>query len=148
MLLPKFSQIPLSWRESSRLCLLKAVATACLPPLTGTSKNRTLTEKQAHPYNHWLQLAIDPGATRQNNKLLYCRKMGWQNKNLAFFPTFSPAAHRKKYIKTSTKRTPVLQLCVWMAVTILSHSVPSLKPTVDAMICVRRCTNFHMETYI
>lgn len=76
----------------------------------------------------------------------YCIAEKWDGRIRIsfFFPTFSPAsAHCTKYIKTSTKRTPVLQLCVWMAVTILSHSVPSLKPTVDvdAMICVRRCTN-------
>lgn len=108
-------------------------------------KQNTHKETSTPPYSHWLQLVSDPGAARQNNKLLYCHKWDGRIRISLFFPTFSPAsAHRKKYIKTSTKRTPVLQLCVWMAVTILSHSVPSIQPKADAMICVR-CTNAYAK---
>lgn len=53
-------------------------------------KQNTHKETSTPPYSHWLQLVSDPGAARQNNKLLYCHKWDGRIRISLFFSNFFP----------------------------------------------------------
>ena len=102
-------------------------------------KQNTHRETSTPPYSHWLQLVSDPGATRQNNKLLYCHKWDGRIRISLFFSNFFPcfSTPQKIYQNFDQEDTCLAIMCLDGC-----HYPFSLRSLSKAnsrlMICVRR----------